>query len=114
MLVASQVLLLVGLALAFRAVTPHRTPLPGPSIGWLRKLHMGVADGGAHELEPALAQVLTHSIGLGCGRRNIAQFVKLIHHRPAVHKLPDISIEAAELVPYLQELLSIGDRGQDF
>ena len=88
--------------------------VPGVVVHHPGGLYMGIADGGAHELEPALAQVVAHGIRLGCGRRIIVQLVKSIHHRPPVHKPPDISAEGAELVPYLQEPLSVGDSREDF
>jgi hypothetical protein len=67
------------------------------------RLHEGVADSRSHEVEATLLQILAHGIGFGGARWKAFFSFARIHQRLAVHKLPDVAIEAAELFLDLQK-----------
>jgi len=74
------------------------------------RLHQGVADGRADELESALNQIATHGVGFGCARRNLRHFSPTILLRFATDKIPEVSIETAELFPDCEKRVRILDR----
>src|SRR3989442_12595840 len=59
------------------------------------RLHVGIADGRADELEAALREILAQRIGLHRLHRHL---VAAVDQRLSFHKAPDISVEAAELL----------------
>src|SRR5437870_4341524 len=60
-------------------------------------LHVGVADGGAHELEAAGLEVLAHGVGQRVPGRDLPRAEPAVVPRPSFHEPPDIAVEAAEL-----------------
>src|SRR5205814_4391111 len=71
------------------------------------RLHVGVADGRADELEAELEEVLAERVGLLGLRRDL---VAAIDAGASADEAPDIGVEAAELLLHREELLCIGDR----
>ena len=64
-----------------------------------RRLHEGVADGRADEVEAALFQILAHGVRFGVCARHLLQRLPRVLLGLAADKLPDVGIKAAELAP---------------
>src|SRR5437879_6424336 len=76
-------------------------------------LHEGVADGGAHEAEAALLEVAAHGVRLRGARRDLLEAPARVLERGAAHELPDVAVEAAELLLHREEGPRVRDRGLD-
>src|SRR5258706_3869916 len=75
------------------------------------RLHVGVADGRADELEAALEQVLAQRIGLGGLDRDLAAPE---HDRLAADEAPEVGVEAAELLLHGEKGFRVADGALDF
>src|SRR5436853_804543 len=70
-------------------------------------LHEGIADGGTHKLESPLPEILAHCIRLARPSRDLLQRTPCIHLGFPTDKLPDIRVEATELVLNGEEGLGV-------
>ena len=61
-------------------------------------LHQRVADRGADKLEPAQQQILTHRVGYRRARRGVPHQTSPVHDGFATGELPEVGVEAAELL----------------
>ena len=61
-------------------------------------LHEGVADGRAGEAEASAFEVFAHGVGLGGFGRDLFDRFPRVAFRLAVDELPDVRIEAGELI----------------
>jgi hypothetical protein len=76
-------------------------------------LHEGVANCGSHKIEAAFFQGFAHGVGLGAARGKTIDRLPGIYARAALHKLPNVAIEAAALFLHLQKGPSISHRRCD-
>ena len=76
-------------------------------------LHMRITDGRSYECEASEAQIFAHRIRLRGCRRIIFQLFEGMHNRSAIHKLPDVGIEASELLLDFQKPAGVVNRGGD-
>src|SRR5687767_9493819 len=82
-------------------------------IDHARGLHECVANGGSHKTKAAFLQITAHGVRLARAARNIPQCAAPVLHRGSSHELPNVSIEAAKLVPHFEKCLRVVDRGGD-
>ncbi len=78
-----------------------------------RRLHVRVDDRRADELETARFQILAERIRFLARRRHVAVLAPLVHDRRAVHELPHVRVEAAELFLDSKERTRVGDGSFD-
>lgn len=78
------------------------------------RLHVRITDRRSHECEASLAQIFAHRIRLSAGGGIIFQSCEFVHNRPAVHKSPDVAIEAFEFRLDFKKSAGVIDRGSDF
>ena len=78
------------------------------------RLHEGIADGRADEVESALAQVLAHRGGLGRLGRNFLHRLPGVALRRAINESPEVFVEGAELLFDRKNGARILDCGCDF
>src|SRR5712671_226972 len=74
-------------------------------VGHPDRLHVGIADGRADELEAALEQVLAERVRFRGADGNL---VSLQHDRLAADEAPDIGVEAAEFLLYREKGARVG------
>ena len=68
-----------------------------------RRLHMGVTDRGADELETSGHKIFAEKDRLRGGRRKLREALPPVDQRPTVDETPDVFVEGAELLAHLQE-----------
>ena len=78
------------------------------------RLHEGVANSGADELESAFKEVFAHGIGFRCARWDFFVGTPAIPDGLTANKTPDVLIESAELLLDCKERLCVLDRSIDF
>ena len=78
------------------------------------RLHEGVADCRADELEAALLEGFAHRVRFRRCRGDVLDILPLIVDRGAVDELPDIAIERAALGLDIEKYLRIGHGGSNF
>src|SRR3954464_9035575 len=78
-------------------------------VDYSHRLHEGVADGRADELEAALEEILAKGVGLGGLRRHLAGAAPAVDDRFAADEAPDVRIEAAELALHGEKRLGVAD-----
>src|SRR3990172_5203468 len=78
------------------------------------RLHEGITNRRADELESPFFQVFAHCIGFFCFRRYLRKKTELMTDWFTTDKLPDVFIEAAEFFLNLEHLLGIYDRCTNF
>jgi hypothetical protein len=64
--------------------------------------------------KPRRLQVFAHDVGFGCAGGQVFQRTPLIHAGAVSGELPDVLVEAAELLRYLEEGLCVGNGGGHF
>src|ERR1051326_613367 len=79
-----------------------------------RRLHQGITNRRADELEAALDHVLAHRVGFFRFGRNIGQRPESIDDWFAADKLPQVTIERAELLLSGEKTTGVDDGGVDF
>src|SRR5439155_6126381 len=72
-----------------------------------------IANSRADEAEAAAFQFLAHGVGLGGASQEVLERSPCVDDRVAAGELPDVGIEAAELLLYGEECLGILDRRAD-
>ena len=70
---------------------------------------MGVDDGGADELEPALLEILADGVGDLGARGDILHGLEAVHDGSAVRESPDVFRETAELFLSVEECAGVRD-----
>src|SRR5258708_4497122 len=75
-----------------------------------RGLHEGIADGRADEVEAAFLQILAHHVRFRSARRNSLPQPPGIHARFVTDKLPDVTVERAELLLHHEKCLGVSYR----
>lgn len=86
----------------------------GVVVDHARRLHVGVANGGANKLKPALLKIFAHRIrGSGAGG-HLGHGGPGILHSFALDKLPNVAIKAAEALLHLQKRLGVEGGGGNF
>ena len=78
-----------------------------------RRLHEGVADRGANELEAALQEVAAHGVTFRRPGRDILHRPSTIHDGLSPNELPEIAVEAAKLPPHLEKRFRVLKRRGD-
>src|SRR3972149_2163610 len=73
------------------------------------RLHEGIADGRADEAELATQEVLAHRLGFRRARRDRPQRPPPVDPRTTPHELPEIGVQAAELLLDGQGRPGVGD-----
>src|SRR5580765_3122061 len=71
------------------------------------RLHESIANRRTNELEASLAQVFAHDVRFGSSRRNLLQRGPAIENRLAANKLPDVTVETAELLLHGEKRLRV-------
>jgi hypothetical protein len=66
-----------------------------------------VADGGSDEVEAASLEIFAHGIGIWGSGGDLLQGVGRVQPRLAIYKLPNVAIEAAELLLHRQKCLRV-------
>src|SRR5262245_7350368 len=66
-------------------------------------LHERIADGRADELEAASPQVLAQRVRFRRRSRDFLRRPPLVLYRPAADELPNVRVEAAEILLYVEE-----------
>jgi hypothetical protein len=79
-----------------------------------RRLHEGIANGTSYELEAPFFQVLGHGIALRRGGGHLAEHRPMVDDGLPTNELPDVLVEAAELLPDPQIGFCIFDEPVDF
>ena len=75
-----------------------------------RRLHVGVDNRAAHELESTFFQVFAKRIRFFAGGGNVLRGLPLVLLWSSVYELPDVAVEAIELILHIQKRSSIGNR----
>ena len=78
-------------------------------IDHAHSLHQGITDCGADEFESTLLQVTRQAIGNGSFRRHFAGIAPGIGNGTTVDELPQVSIEATEILLHFEIMLGIND-----
>jgi len=74
------------------------------------RLHVRVADCGAHELEPARLKIPAHRVGFPARCGYLLYCRPFVPYGPAAREAPDVLVEAAELPFYPEERLRVAYR----
>ncbi len=77
-------------------------------------LHESVADGRSDESEAAAFQVLAHGVRFACARGYAPRGRPFVLLWPAADKLPDVTVERAKFLLYLEECLRVRNCRRDF
>src|SRR6478752_2659824 len=80
-------------------------------VGHPDRLHVGIADRRADELEAAAQQVLAQGVRF---RGSGGDLASLENDRLAANEAPDIGVEAAEFLLHREKRLCVRDRAVDF
>ncbi len=77
------------------------------------RLHVGINNGAAHELETPLLQIVAQGVGFRGGGRDVLHDLAAVPQGLAAYKPPNICIEAAKLLLDGQECLGVAHGGTD-